>query len=363
MTEAVPGPDTEKSSPVSPGRTWLRSAAALLIGVAGALVARQVMMPMPWLLGAMIATMVASVAGAPISAPVALRPLFVPVLGVMLGSGFSTAVFANAGSWLLTLALMPVYITCTGVVAYVYLRKVARYDRVTAFFSAMPGGINELLHMGEDAGGDGRVIGLSHATRILIVVLTVVLSYGFFLDVQVGGQRSFTSFSSLALSDVGWLLTCGVVGAVVAPRLRLPAALLTGPLICSAIAHTAGVVEVPPPTILSWAAQLVIGAIVGARFVGVSVAEIFRYLAVGIVATMLILVVSVIFAGIVSMFSPTEMAQSFLAFSPGGATEMSLLALAMGQDMVFISFAHIARVAMVVALTPIGFRLFRRFLA
>jgi hypothetical protein len=34
----------------------------------------------------------------------------------------------------------------------------------------------------------------------------------------------------------------------------------------------------------------------------------------------------------------------------------------MGQNMVFISFAHIVRVAMVVALTPLGFRLCRRFL-
>lgn len=319
-------------------------------------------MPMPWLLGAMIATMVASVAGAPIAAPVALRPLFVPVLGVMLGSGFSLSVFSNAGSWLLTLALMPIYIASTGAVAYVYLRKVAGYDRVTAYFSAMPGGINELLHMGEDAGGDGRVIGLSHATRILIVVATVVLSYGFFLDVQVGSQRSYTPFSSLDLFDAGWLLGCGAIGAVVARRMRLPAALLTGPLVLSAVAHTAGVVALPPPTVLSWAAQLVIGSIVGARFVGVTVVEIVRYLAVGVVATMLILVVSVFFAGAVTMLSSTEMAQSFLAFSPGGATEMSLLALAMGQNMVFISFTHIVRVAMVVALTPIGFRLCGRFL-
>ena len=117
----------------------------------------------------------------------------------------------------------------------------------------------------------------------------------------------------------------------------------------------------PPPTILSWGAQLVIGAIVGARFVGVSLAEIGRYLAVGVVAAILILAVSGLFAGTVAFFSPTELSQSFLAFSPGGATEMSLLALAMGQEVVFISFSHIVRVAMVVAVAPVGFRLFRRF--
>jgi membrane AbrB-like protein len=358
MTESGPGHEALASRQ----QRWSRSAAALAVGVVGALIARAVMLPIPWLLGPMIATMIASIAGAPVLAPVALRPLFVPVLGVMLGSGFSASVFSSAGSWLLTLALMPVYITCTTIVAYAYLRQVARYDPVTAYFCAMPGGINELLLMGQDAGGDGRKIGLSHATRILIVVTTVVLSYGYFLDVTVSGKRPFTAFSSFTFADAGWLLACGGAGAVIASFLRLPAALLTGPLILSAAAHTAGVVHLPPPTLLSWAAQLVIGAIVGSRFVGVSLAEIGRYLAVGLVASFLLLLVSALFAGLVTMLSPTELSQSFLAFSPGGATEMSLLALAMGQEMVFISFSHIARVAMVVALAPIGFRMFRRFL-
>lgn len=360
MTQSAPGRDLMALA--SRRQRWARSAAALAIGIVGALVARSVMLPIPWLLGPMIATMIASVAGAPVLAPVGLRPLFVPVLGVMLGSGFSASVFANAGSWLLTLSLMPFYIACTGLVAYVYLRKVARYDPVTAYFCAMPGGINELLLMGQQAGGDERKIALSHATRILIVVTTVVLSYGYFLDVTVSNSRPFIGFSSFTLVDAAWLLGCGALGAIAARRIRLPAALLTGPLILSAAAHTAGVVHLPPPTLLSWAAQLVIGAIIGARFVGVSLREIARYLAVGSIASALILCVSAVFAGIVAISSATQLSQSFLAFSPGGSTEMSLLALAMGQEIVFISFSHIARVAMVVAITPVGFRLLRRYL-
>ena len=37
-----------------------------------------------------------------------------------------------------------------------------------------------------------------------------------------------------------------------------------------------------------------------------------------------------------------------LAFSPGGLAEMSLLALAMGQDVAYVSVLHVVRIALVI---------------
>jgi uncharacterized membrane protein AbrB (regulator of aidB expression) len=46
--------------------------------------------------------------------------------------------------------------------------------------------------------------------------------------------------------------------------------------------------------------------------------------------------------------SATELSHSFLAYSPGGLTEMSLLALAMDQEVAYVSMMHIARISLVV---------------
>ena len=48
--------------------------------------------------------------------------------------------------------------------------------------------------------------------------------------------------------------------------------------------------------------------------------------------------------------------QTFLAFSPGGLPEMSLLALAMGADVAYVATIHILRVTAVISIAPIIFR-------
>ena len=49
-----------------------------------------------------------------------------------------------------------------------------------------------------------------------------------------------------------------------------------------------------------------------------------------------------------------------LAFSPGGLAEMSLIALALGVDVAYVSSQHVVRIFIIVALAPWVFRLLRR---
>ena len=72
------------------------------------------------------------------------------------------------------------------------------------------------------------------------------------------------------------------------------------------------------------------------------------------------LVVALAFALIVSRLTGVHMSQTFLAYSPGGLAEMSLLALAMGQDVAYVSVMHVVRLTLVIgAATPL-FRVLAR---
>ncbi len=51
------------------------------------------------------------------------------------------------------------------------------------------------------------------------------------------------------------------------------------------------------------------------------------------------------------------MSQGFLAYSPGGLTEMSLLALAMGQDVAFVTTIHLVRILLVIGGAALLWRL------
>ncbi|MBD3679958.1 MAG: AbrB family transcriptional regulator [Rhodobacteraceae bacterium] len=335
----------------------VRISLALAISLAAGTLAWWVGMPLPWMLGPMIGNTVASVMSVPVAGPNRLRPIVIPVIGVMLGSGISAEVLSKAGAWAGTFLFLPPFLIAAAAVSYGVYRGLGRYDPVTAFYSAMPGGLNEMLLMGAEAGGDQRKIALAHASRVLMTIFFVVMFFGLVLGVSTqGGGPRFTAVAEVGPVDALWLIGSALVGLPLARLLRLPAPPLLGPMILSGVAHLTGLVTVPPPTILVIAAQLVMGTVIGCRFQGARARDILKDLALGAGAAVGMIAVAVIFALMVHFSTGTDLAQAFLAYSPGGLTEMSLLALAMGQEIAYVSITHIARISLVIFMAPFLFR-------
>jgi membrane AbrB-like protein len=201
---------------------------------------------------------------------------------------------------------------------------------------------------------------LAHAARILIVIVFVVLFFGYFLGVSSTGTTDWTPLGALTLWDYTILTTCAVLGVWMGKAIQLPAAPVFGPMVLSGAAHIFGIVTVTPPTIFIVLAQLAIGTIIGARFVGSKPAEIARDLVLATIASIVMLLIAVIFAQAIVMLSGMTLSQAFLAYSPGGLTEMSLLTLAMGQDVTYVSVMHLIRITFVIALAAPLFRLTQR---
>ncbi|MEY9999045.1 AbrB family transcriptional regulator [Sinorhizobium fredii] len=148
-------------------------ALTLTLGSLGGWMMWHIQMPLAWLLGGMIATGVAALFQLPVSMPRFARPPMTAVIGAILGTSFSPVVFEHAGSWLLSLGGLFVFIAAAAALAYGYFRRVAGFDRPTAFFSAMPDGLVEMVTLGAERGGDEKMIALIHAARIFFVVLSL----------------------------------------------------------------------------------------------------------------------------------------------------------------------------------------------
>lgn len=305
----------------------------------------------------MVVVMVAAVARAPVTAPVELRKIVVPILGVMLGSGFHPDIFARAGDWILTLAILPVYVGAAFATAMLVYRKIGGYDPVTAYFSAAPGGLNEMMLLGAEAGGDERRIALAHASRIFLVVTFVVFFYATFLDVAVTGDaRPYVGFDDVPSLDLVILAACAVAGALLGPKLGLPAPQILGPMILSGAIHLTGITNAPPPTFAVNAAQLVMGTVIGCRFIGARPREILRDMSLAAGSSGALLLIALVTALTVTSLTGIELRQTFLTFSPGGLPEMSLLALALDADIAYVATIHIVRILMVITIAPVVFR-------
>jgi membrane AbrB-like protein len=334
---------------------------ALALGLAGGLTFSTLKAPLPWMLGPMVFNSIAAVLRLPIRSPVRLRPYVTVVIGVMLGSGFNPGLFSQLQAWGLSLAFLAVYLTVSGLIVVPYYRYIAGFDWVTAYFSGMPGGLNEMVLIGRDAGGhDGR-IALAHAARIVIVVVLVAVWFRLIAGYDLGDRSQFgKSFAVIPWSDLAVLAVCGVAGFFMGPLLRLPAPTLIGPMILSAAAHLSGLSQNPPPREIVTLAQLFLGTIIGCRFIGSSARDIGRALLISLGATLIMLTITILFAVVLHGFFNQQIEQVLLAYSPGGLAEMSLVALAMQADVAYVAIHHVVRIILVVLCAPLVFRMMQR---
>lgn len=332
---------------------------ALALGAAGGAVFAWLRLPLPWMLGAMTANMAASLSGVKADIPNAWRWPMLGVLGVLIGSGFTAEVAAGMVRWLGSIAMLPVYIVVALLAGLLFLRRFIKLEPVTAFFSAAPGGLSEMVTMGEAGGGDPRTISLIHATRIFCVVFSVPFVVRLMEDVGVAAPQASTALPTVW--ELLLLTGCLVLGLWAGPRLRLPAAFMLGPLLISAVAHATGLVHSAPPRLLVVLAQLVIGTGLGCRFAGLAPWVVAQTMLLGGGVTLVLLVCTLVFAELIHLYTDLPYIALILALAPGGIAEMGLVALAMGSDPLFVATHHIVRLGVVVLIAPVVFRIWKRW--
>ncbi len=332
----------------------------LALGIPGGALFYFLHLPLPWMLGAMAATTVAAVSGVRVALMPSLRLAFITILGVMLGSAFTPEVVKGIVLWLGSFAWLAAYVAIATALIWLYYRRIARYDSVTAYFSAAPGGLNEMILAGGAMGGDERRISMSHAARILIAIFTLSFGYRWFGGYVPTANQTLSG--EQAMNGLDWLLLtgCGVIGFLIARLLRIPAYALVGPMVLSAIVHALGITHSRPPVWLVAAAQIVVGAMVGSRFDGAAPSTVGKAVILAVFATAALLLLAAIFGEAVEATLGIPFSAALLAFAPGGLAEMSLIALSLDIDAAYVSSHHIVRIFMIVLAAPFLFRLFSR---
>jgi len=338
--------------------TWAK-ATTLALGIAGGAVFYLLNLPLPWMLGAMAATTIAAIAGVRVALMPGLRLVFVAILGIMLGSAFTPEVVQGIARWLGSFAWLGLYVVVATAAVWLFYRRMAGYDTTTAYFSAAPGGLNEMILAGGALGGDEARISMSHAARILVAIFVLSFGYRWFGDYAPSGAAA-TYADNIAWGEWAILIACGVAGYLVARLLRIPAYALVGPMVLSAIVHAAGITQSRPPVWLVAAAQVVVGSMVGTRFDGVSPRTVAKAVALAVIATAVLLALAAAFGQAVESTLGIPFAAALLAFAPGGLAEMSLIALSLEVDAAYVSSHHIVRIFIIVLAAPLLFRLLRR---
>lgn len=337
------------------------TAKSLMIGAVGGAVFFLFDLPLAWMMGSMSIVTIFAIRGIEMSVNSSLRKIMTGVLGVMLGSSFSPETLGNLQQWSNGLTLLLLSLALSMVLAYIFFRKLGKFDQITAYFSSAPGGFNVMYEVGEAKGGDGKKIALIHATRVLLLVMSVPIVFRYGIETN-GVKETILLIGDLSyLSEYGWLFVAALIGYFAGYLLKLPAYHLMGPLIVAAAFEVSGFISAKPPMLLVYAAQLVIGTAIGIRFLGTSFQEVRRIIFLSCGSTGIMMVVAITLSFLAATFVGVSIPGLVLALSPGGLAEMSLVALALGIDVAFVSIMHVLRITIIVAVVPALYPVFERF--
>ncbi|KPA20543.1 putative ammonia monooxygenase [Shimia sp. SK013] len=313
-------------------------------------------LPLPFLFGPMSACLLLALSGHNLSGFGQVSVAARTILGVAVGTSLTPEVVATLPQMAGSLALIPVYVVLIAAIGVPFFRRVGKFDPVTSYYAAMPGGLQDMILFGQEAGGSARVLSLIHATRVLVIVtLAPAILTGFYgasLSNPIGQPAS-----EIPLGEMGLMVVAALVGWKGGEKIGLFGASILGPMIVSAALTMAGLLHSRPPAEAILTAQFFIGIGIGVHYVGVTLRELRQIVAAGLAFMVVLAALAAGFAEAVTLLGLAPPMEAFLAFAPGGQAEMTILSIIVGADLGFVIAHHLTRIVVVILGAPIVARL------
>ena len=354
-----PPPERHPSHP----HPRVRIALTLGLAWAAALICQALHLPLPWMLGPLLASALLGMAGVPVMASGRLRNVGQWVIGVALGLYFTPAVVALIVDLAPALLAGVTWALALGYGFYLFLlrslrREAAstgdRAERATAFYAAAIGGASEMAVLAESRGGRVDRVAAAHSMRLLLVV--TIIPFGFQALGLQGVDLAPPAMSEVRPLGLLALAAASLVGVALLRRIGAPNPWVLGALVVTMALTASGIELSALPAGASPAGQLFIGLALGTRFTPDFVHAAPRWLGAVAFGTLVMIAVSALFAMLLARSFGLHPATALLATAPGGIAEMAITAKVLQLGVPVVTAFQVLRYVVVLTLTPLLFR-------
>lgn len=339
---------------------FLRVALTLLLALAAAELCVWLRTPLPWMIGPLLATAVASVLRARTESWTPLRNLGQCLIGAALGLYFTPQVTALVVSLWWAIGLGIVWALGLGLVFGLWLHwlhghRMPGLTRATTYFAGAIGGASEMTLLAERSNAQTDLVAAAHSLRLLIVTVLVPVA------MQISGMHGL-DIGSAGAREVYWpglllLVLASGAGAWVMERLGRTNPWFIGALAVAMGLTMAGIEWSAMPRALSNAAQLLIGISLGVRFTPAFVHTAPRWLVSVVWSTLLMIALCAGFAWVLSWGTGLHLATMLLGTAPGGIAEMAITAKVLQLGAPVVTAFQVCRLIAVLMLVGPLYRL------
>lgn len=344
-----------------------RAALTLVLALAAAALCLWLRTPLPWMIGPLLATSLASILGAPTRSWVPLRNAGQWVIGTALGLYFTPQVVGLVASLWWAIVLGIVWALGLGWLFGVWLHRghaqhmgvPPREQRATSYFAGAIGGASEMTLLAEREGARTDLVAAAHSLRLVIVTVTIPFAFSL-LDLH-GTDPTLPGPRVVEPVGLALLAACTGVGAWVMARTGRANPWFMGALLAAMALTMAGVELSALPAWTTNAAQLLIGVSLGVRFQSGFLRTAPRWLGAVALGTVVMIVLCGAFAAGLAWATRLPAATLVLGTSPGGIAEMAITAKVLQLGVPVVTAFQVCRLVAVLMLVGPIYRFRARF--
>jgi uncharacterized protein len=310
----------------------------LVAALAGIVVFHALNMPAATLSGAMVGVALLLGAGREARLGDKLRDLGMLLGGVTMGSSVTPEMLQGFQRYPASIFIFCCCIAATMLVLTVFFRRVAGWDKATAFFASAPGALTSVIAVAADTRADLLKVTMAQSLRLfmLVAVLPLVVSAAGSTGAPL--PRGVADAPSLAL-----MLAGGAALSFILARSGMAAPWIFGGMVASAALHATSLVSGDPPRWLMETGFGLVGIFIGTRFSQITRQLLVSSLATSVGAFCLGLAVACVFAFLASLAVGVPFGQALVAYAPGGLEAMIILGAALGLDPIYVGLHHLVR--------------------
>ena len=314
-------------------------------------------MPAGYLSGSILVVACAALAGRPMRVPTPMMRVLIVLIGISLGAVVTPETLRGIATYPVSIAVLVAATVAISIAGTVYLQGIHGWDRLTAYLATVPGGLSQVMALAVEFKADVRAVAIVQTLRIIILAVGLP---ALFTALGLIDHVTAVAPARFELSQTGELVLLVAISsaaAIVAHRIRFPGGLLFGAMVTSGLLHGTDTLRVVMPWWLSYTVMIAFGAVGGARFANTSFRLLVQYIGAALGVFTVAVAVTAGFAGLLLLLLDIPVAEVMVAYAPGAADAMLLLALALSFDPVYVGTHHLVRIFFVMGTMPFVVRL------
>ncbi|WP_332697431.1 AbrB family transcriptional regulator [Halalkalibacter lacteus] len=324
-----------------------------LLGFLGGYLFYLLDLPLPWVLGAMTFVMLwKGFTKRESYWPKTIKNGGFIVLGTYFGLYFTAETFLIVGPNFLSYVFLTIILIMISIFISATVTNWINVDKITSVFGSIPGGLTEMTLASENLNAQSSLVVIFQTVRLLTVLFIVPSAIVYFFSESSGNIGGISASESFMYGGWNYLWFILPIIAGILLQDKIPAGLVIGPLVITAILSISSADLGSIPHFLLITGQISVGVGLGKNISFADLKKGGKYCLVYFAIALILIIVSFGFGTLLANFTTINLATAILSVAPGGLIEMVLTASMVGADPAIVSALQLTRILLIVIFVP-----------